>query len=347
MQLNNRVLLLALLFVQWHPKVHAQDAQSCNGSPEYCSLPFDWYTFAGTHNSATYRLKPDCSAIASKCSEATSTCINTGKQCAESWNEKCGELKKKCPESPSWLSKLCNGPGDICEKASDVCKGWTTVCKAPLDLCVNSQPILCDNAPKWFSECLWENQPEHDFSTQLADGIRSLDIDTCVADGNRVTTCHGSGATRALGDELDVHLGQLRDFLAANPSEVVVIEYMDTDGDASVIARALAVAFEKFLPGKVFEHASPSDPWPTLGEMIKDDKRVVVFASNIWTSLPENERPRWLHSQPSYYRHSWPYTNKGHNPDEIADLMMNYKPSSEDEKYWQCVDFEYSPDKNT
>ncbi|RKP25602.1 PLC-like phosphodiesterase [Syncephalis pseudoplumigaleata] len=305
-------------------------ATNCNGSPDYCQLPFDRYTFAGTHNSAAYRLRPDCTLATGKCSKAIGTCIEAGSKCTQPWRERCRTSSENCKNKiPPWLGR------------------WTHICKVPLQACAGSMPIICENAPQWFTRCLWENQPGKDIGQQLIDGIRSLDMDTCVTHDQRAVTCHGQGATRALGDELDVHLRQLADFLGTHRDQVVTIEYMDTDGDAGIIARALVAAVERHLGGRLWEQQSANAPWPTLGQMIDAGKQVVVFAGSIYEALPAATRPRWLHRRDDHYRNTWDYTRSGHTPDEIARLMLSYQPTGPDADHWQCVDFEYSPDGKT
>ncbi|KAI9598789.1 PLC-like phosphodiesterase, partial [Syncephalis fuscata] len=163
----------------------AATAKACNGSPDYCPLAFDQYTFMGSHNSAAYRLEPGC-GIASKC------------------------------------------------------------------------------------------RPEHDIATQLKDGIRSFDIDTCIANSNTVT-CHGHNMFRALGDGLDVHIKQIKEFITQNPNEVIVIEYGDYLGDKNKTSNDIIAKLREHLDGKMLERTSISESWPTLDEMTKQGKQVVVF----------------------------------------------------------------------
>ncbi|KAI9596745.1 PLC-like phosphodiesterase [Syncephalis fuscata] len=306
----------------------AEAATSCNGSSNYCQLPFDRYTFAGTHNSAAYHLKPDCTLATGKCSKAIGTCIETGSKCSQPWREKCRETQEKCNSKvPPWLGKVCDTWGKTCTATSRLCDGWTDICKVPLQACSGSAPIICNNAPEWFMKCLWENQPGKDIKQQLADGIRSFDIDTCVTHDGNVVTCHGMGVTRALGDGLDVHLQQIAEFLNANRDQVIAIEYMDTDGDTA--------------------RSSTAEPWPTLGQMIDMGKQVVIFSGSIADSLPGSARPAWIHNRDSYYRNTWNYANGAHSPNQMADIMLAYNPSGSDADRWQCVDFEYSPDSKT
>jgi hypothetical protein len=82
--------------------------------------------------------------------------------------------------------------------------------------------------------------------------------------------CHGlceTGSTPFL--EM---LGELRGWMAANPDEVVTL-FIEDHVDAGLIAADLEVA--GLLPA-VFEPLS-GEPWPTLGEMIRSGRRLVVM----------------------------------------------------------------------
>ncbi|KAI9592960.1 PLC-like phosphodiesterase [Syncephalis fuscata] len=212
--------------------------KSCNGSPDYCRLPFDRFTFMGTHNSAAYRLTASCGLI------------------------------KKCVTSRSMLG------------------------------------------------CFWENQSGHDIGTQLKNGIRLLDIDTCV-NKKSVVTCHGEGGVRGIGDPLDVHIKQVKDFIAQNPNEVIVIEYGDYDGDKATTANAIIANLKQHLSGKMLERTDTKAPWPTLDEMTKQGKQVVVFFGRFSSD---------------YLEGSWEYTRRAKNTNE---LVKNYKTK------WQCIDYGY------
>ena len=82
--------------------------------------------------------------------------------------------------------------------------------------------------------------------------------------------CHGlceTGSTPFL-DMLD----QLRGWMAANPDEVVTL-FIEDHVDAGLIAADVETA--GLLP-LVFEPV-PGEPWPTLGEMIRSGRRLVVM----------------------------------------------------------------------
>jgi hypothetical protein len=76
-------------------------------------------------------------------------------------------------------------------------------------------------------------------------------------------------------------LGQIRDFLVANPGEILIIVIQDEGVSPQDIARC----FEK--SGLVdFVYRGPAQsPWPTLREMAESDQRVVVMAENDTTGV--------------------------------------------------------------
>ncbi len=114
--------------------------------------------------------------------------------------------------------------------------------------------------------------------------------------------CHnlcGFGVTK-----LAEGLAEIRVFLEENPREVVVIVIQD-----AITPEDTATAFEDSgLISMVYTH-EPGQPWPTLGEMIDKNQRVVVMAE-------EGGPP------PPWYHHVWDYTKETpysfHDPEEMS-----------------------------
>jgi hypothetical protein len=75
-------------------------------------------------------------------------------------------------------------------------------------------------------------------------------------------------------------LEDIRDFLVANPNEVLVLVNQD-----AIAADELVRLFEEADLAR-FAYDGPTEPWPTLREMIRDDKRLVVLAENRAGSAP-------------------------------------------------------------
>ena len=107
---------------------------------------------------------------------------------------------------------------------------------------------------------------------QLRDGIRVFMLNT-YRHGGQVMMCHGDcmlGRTP--------HLDALRifdSFLRAHPGEVITIIYEDFITPESAEADYRDVG----LLDDVYTHDF-SKPWPTLGEMVAADTRLVVMAEN-------------------------------------------------------------------
>jgi hypothetical protein len=120
-----------------------------------------------------------------------------------------------------------------------------------------------------------------------------------------VYMCHGFCELGAL--ELQPVLENMRDFLVANPAEVLVIVIQDENVPAKEIERV----FEE--SGLVdFVYRGPArPPWPTMRELVETDQRVLVFAENDTTGVS------WYHPAFAVMQET-PYTF--HKPDEFSNL---------------------------
>ncbi len=86
-----------------------------------------------------------------------------------------------------------------------------------------------------------------------------------------VYLCHALCELGAL--PIATALGQIRDFLAANPHEVLVIVVEDAVEPKDFVDAFRAAGLERWsYDGPV------APPWPTLRSMIEDDRRLVMFA---------------------------------------------------------------------
>jgi hypothetical protein len=98
-----------------------------------------------------------------------------------------------------------------------------------------------------------------------------------------VYLCHGFCE---LGDTRFVtSLEDMRDFLVANPNEIVFIVIQDE----GVTPADVAACFAKSGLEEFVYKGSVKPPWPTLREMIEKDERVLVFAENNAEGVP------WYH----------------------------------------------------
>jgi hypothetical protein len=98
-----------------------------------------------------------------------------------------------------------------------------------------------------------------------------------------VYLCHGFcelGATR-LADSLTV----VRDFLAANPRELVIVFVED-----HVPAAAVAGVFREVGLDRMALTHRPGETWPTLAEMIERNQRILIMAER------DGSGPDWYHA---------------------------------------------------
>jgi hypothetical protein len=80
-------------------------------------------------------------------------------------------------------------------------------------------------------------------------------------------------------------LEQVRDFLVANPAEVLIFVIQDE----GVTPEDVAACFKKSGLDEFVYRGKVTPPWPTLREMVESDQRVVVFAENNSAGVP------WYH----------------------------------------------------
>jgi hypothetical protein len=125
------------------------------------------------------------------------------------------------------------------------------------------------------------------------------------------------GATRFV----DV-LKEMNEFLVANPGEVVILVIQDE----GVAPADVAACFEASGLIDLVYTGPAVKPWPTLGEMVHNDERVVVFAENQWEGVP------WYHGafevfQETPYQFKTPeaFSNKaGRGGKNGSLLLMNH-----------------------
>ncbi|HEX6425058.1 MAG TPA: hypothetical protein VFZ79_16355 [Acidimicrobiales bacterium] len=194
--------------------------------------------------------------------------------------------------------RACNGHAELCDRHYD------EVVQAATHNSMSSPDVVQ----------VW---PEHDgtIAEQLDAGIRTLLIDTHfwtdVASPDQVTAldpaiprslaaraverandrfgardgiflCHNHcvWGGRPLVDSLD----DVRAFLDANPDDVVTLIVQDETPAADTVAIFAEAGLDPYL----YTH-DEQRRWPTLGEMVDADERLVVFAEN------EDPPPAWYH----------------------------------------------------
>ncbi len=118
----------------------------------------------------------------------------------------------------------------------------------------------------------------------LAAALRIRDRLTGEGDAERdVFMCHGFCELGAL--PLVPVLQEVRDFLIANPGEVLIVVIQDE----GVLPQDIERCFhESGLSDFVFRGAA-GPPWPTLRELVATDERVLVLTENVSTGVD------WIH----------------------------------------------------
>ncbi len=134
---------------------------------------------------------------------------------------------------------------------------------------------------------LFPNQNHH-ILRQLTDGVRALMIDVYEQEGELIV-CH---ATKALGYKfLHDELKLISNFLENNPNEVITIIF-ECYSTANNIEKAIVNAGLK----KYLYTNTNTKLWPTIGEMIETNKRLVVFSDK--NDAATNQ---------SWYHYLWKY----------------------------------------
>lgn len=192
------------------------------------------------------------------------------------------------------------------------CNGYAALCDRPYDQVV--QPATHNSMSSADTVVVW---PEHDgdIRAQLEAGIRALLIDTKywerVDDPDELSTLDQVLPTdvarllfSVLGDRLDARdgtylchsrcaygsvplrqaLGTVRDFLHANPDEVVTLIIQNGISAADTEAAFLDAGLADYL-----YDGDPRGGWPTLGELVDRGQRLVVIAER------DGPPPDWYH----------------------------------------------------
>lgn len=158
------------------------------------------------------------------------------------------------------------------------CNGHEALCDRRYDAV--AYPTTHNAFSAWYEGFFFLNQ-WNGVAQQLADGVRAFMLDTWYWEDG-VYLCHADcnfGAKPLLED-----LVALREFLEANPAEVVTLIF-----ESYVSAADTRAVFEesRLLP---YAYAHPAGAaWPTLRQMIDQGKRLVVLTDSGGGSYP------WYH----------------------------------------------------
>lgn len=166
-----------------------------------------------------------------------------------------------------------------------LCNGWPQLCARPYDRVAYpvAHAAMANSASFWTYPAQDKN-----LRAQLDDSIRGLMLEVHDQEGVP-TLCFDDCAEGQAS--LVTELARVAAFLADNPRDVVTL-LIDNRVPAADVGKALDDA--ELAP--YLYRGDSSQPWPTLGELIDEDQRLVVFLADStdapagYLSLPDNVR---------------------------------------------------------
>lgn len=156
------------------------------------------------------------------------------------------------------------------QAAAQICNGHAELC----DRKYSNITFIGSHDSAFVGSTVADNQ-EISVADQLAQGVRFLQAQTHV-ENNAIELCHTICALEDAGPLLD-YLTTIKTFLDGNPNEVVTLLLTNQDGQSGT---AFDAVFESSgIKNYTFTPAGnlTIDRWPTLGQMISMDQRLVVF----------------------------------------------------------------------
>ncbi|WP_411080526.1 hypothetical protein [Streptomyces sp. cmx-18-6] len=213
------------------------------------------------------------------------------------------------------------------------CQGSSELCELRYDEVAH---LTAHNAMSTTADRFIGPLQDPDITTQLGTGVRALQLDTYHWESTRdiaarlddpeftpeqrriisaaidkanppregLWLCHS--VCRAGAIELVPTLEKLGDWLRANPTEIVTLILQDDIGAEETEEAFHRAGLDELL------HTPPDDPqepWPTLGEMIDSDRRLVVFAEQADGPAP------WYRN---FYRYGMETPFAFRSPDEMT-----------------------------
>ncbi|MGB1217734.1 MAG: phosphatidylinositol-specific phospholipase C domain-containing protein, partial [Saprospiraceae bacterium] len=176
------------------------------------------------------------------------------------------------------------------------CNGYTELCDKRFDeVCI----VMTHNAYNAEDEGFVLGNQTYGLERQLMDGVRGFMLDI-YDDGTEIVVYHSVEilGKRPLQDEL----GFIKDFLDNNPTEILSIIF-ETNVTSTQLENELMVAG---LMSYLHEQTLGTS-WPTLQEMIDDDKRLVIFSeSDNGQATQPWYHYAWAHSFDTNYSYADP-----------------------------------------
>ena len=182
-----------------------------------------------------------------------------------------------CTEAP--LAEPCNGHPELCDRAVDEVTFPTT------------HNAMSAEEYGW----LGPNQATG-ITGQLEDGVRGFLLDVYDVDGEALL-CHANCGIGSM--PLAQGLGYFAAFLQDHPREVVVLLF-ESYVDAEMLTAELDAA------GLDAWQHPVGEPWPTLGELIASDRRVLVFGQDADDGV--------MH----FYGHGWDTDYAAETPEDLS-----------------------------
>lgn len=179
--------------------------------------------------------------------------------------------------------EISKGEGGPLTSPPDPCNGHSDLCGRRFDEVAS---VMTHNAMANEAQGFAIPNQVESMTTQMADGVRGMMLDTHYYK-DEVTLCHGDClvGNRPLLDGLV----EIRTFLEAHPREVMTLIF-----ESQVSEPDTAAVFEAAGLTDLLHTQDPGQPWPTLGEMITDGRRLVVFSDKSKGKVPWHH-PVWDH----------------------------------------------------
>ena len=170
-----------------------------------------------------------------------------------------------------------------------VCMGSRDYCERPYNQVAQVCTHNAMSSVAYAFELPTPNQ-QHSLTRQLDDGVRCLMLDTYEHQGEPYL-CHGACG---FWGEYRLHDGlvEIADWLASNPDEVVTFILQSNVSQPrlyeSMVGAGLADVSGEPSPETplYFHDGPPGTPWPTLGTMLENNQRLVVFTDDSGADAP-------------------------------------------------------------